>query len=208
MNGFAKEDTATSNSEGSASSLAATKIPANGETTSMKASSLPSLNPAAPAFQPRSPPPATTSPPPPSSAPKEDFPALSNGHANGHASPPPVVAPSSPNGGMADSHADEASLAQVGKSWAEIVREDSAPSAENGTNAVDVGETSQHSTSDELAETAGSSATGSLPEETAAAPPSEVAVERDEQVSPIKSKAELWYEIKTLCTSLPPRLFR
>lgn len=201
VNGFTKKGSPASSVERSASPPAAAESSSSSETTNFKASAPLSLNPAAPAFQPRMPPPTTITPPPPPSAPKEEFPALSNGHANGHASPPHSVAPSPPNGGMHDPHGDESSLANVGKSWAEIVKEDSAPSAENGASAIDVAQNAQPADAERGAETTESAATGSPAEpETTAATSGEVAEKEEKLSSPSKSKGELWYEIKTLCT--------
>lgn len=152
----------------------------------------PTLNPAAPAFQPRvapspsPPPPATISPP---NEAKEDFPAL--GGANGAVSPPAPV-----NGNDLEHSADAASLAAVGKSWAEIVKKD-APSAENGTHAME--EPAQ--------------ADGVAPNEAPSdvqVPPSEAAPKEEKREEPVgaeaprKTKGELWYEIKTLCAFSRP----
>lgn len=168
----------------------------------------PSLNPAAPAFQPRFAP-APSPPPPhdeadfvhPATALVEEFPSLSNGPpAAGDAS----LGASSPklNGHAAPDDPDN--LTSVGKSWADIVKEN-APSAENGRDDLsgrDVKDEREGGTENERenrtadGETEGRSEGDK--EEVAQEPQVDDALSK-----PQKSKAELWREIKTLCMSLP-----
>jgi hypothetical protein len=104
------------------------------------ASTKPTLNPAAPAFQPR-----FAAPPPPSSLPPtedipEDFPKL-----NGHADASPVEEPprqpngtsSSESGDSEQTKTEEGEVNGLGKSWAEVVKTDKEhESAVNGEAAV------------------------------------------------------------------------
>lgn len=184
-------------------------LPASKPIKSPSALSPPSLNPAAPAFQPRFAPATPPTPPSPveaapAAAPSvpapEDFPSLPNGH-NVAEKPDEAGSPTTSNGPAAhESVHDAESLANVGKSWAEIVKEN-APSAENGADDLaaegeksDVEQVEDDSeprmASQELNGNAGTES-----DELAQSP-------QVEETLPKKTKAELWHEIKTLCTSL------
>lgn len=175
--------------------------PAPESAKSPSALSPPSLNPAAPAFQPRFAPATSPSPPSPvelaPSAPAtEDFPSLPNGHTVAE-KPDEASSPTSNGPGAHESVHDAESLANVGKSWAEIVKEN-APSAENGADDLsagtvkkDVGQVEKDSEKPRTAnqEVEGNARTES--DEVAQSPQLEEAL-------PKKTKAELWHEIKTL----------
>lgn len=179
--------------------------PAPESAKSPSALSPPSLNPAAPAFQPRFAP--VTSPSPPSpvelapSTPKpEDFPSLPNGHTVAE-KPDEASSPTSNGPGAHESVHDAESLANVGKSWAEIVKEN-APSAENGADDLSGGavkkDVEQVEKDSEKPRTANQEVEGNARTES-----DEVAQSPQlEEALPKKTKAELWHEIKTLCTSL------
>ncbi|GAA5976731.1 hypothetical protein JCM10908_005609 [Rhodotorula pacifica] len=162
----------------------------------------PSLNPAAPAFQPRSAPATSPRPTvvehaaPASAVPTEDFPGLSNGNAHGPEDSSHGEANSpKPNGHMGhESVHDAESLANVGKSWTDIVKEN-APSAENGGQEVDAqaGEPERPEAQEEVKLPNGD-ANGDAAHEKVEVPQET----REEDSAPKKSKAELWHEIKTL----------
>ncbi|GAA5968775.1 hypothetical protein JCM8115_002086 [Rhodotorula mucilaginosa] len=175
--------------------------PAPESAKSPSALSPPSLNPAAPAFQPRFAP--VTSPSPPSpvelapSTPKpEDFPSLPNGHTVAE-KPDEASSPTSNGPGAHESVHDAESLANVGKSWAEIVKEN-APSAENGADDLSGGavkkDVEQVEKDSEKPRTANQEVEGNARTES-----DEVAQSPQlEEALPKKTKAELWHEIKTL----------
>ena len=198
-------DAALSPVNGSSPSPAPAPEPAK----SLSAISPPSLNPAAPAFQPRFAPATSPSPPPnpveaaptatPSAPAPEDFSSLPNGHAVAEkadeAGSPRLNGP-----GVNESVHDAESLANVGKSWAEIVKEN-APSAENGADDLSAGgekKDSEHVENDSEPRKANQEVNGKAGTESDEVPQSP----QIEETLPRKTKAELWHEIKTLCTSL------
>ena len=198
-------DAALSPVNGSASSPAPAPEPAK----SPSALSPPSLNPAAPAFQPRFAPATSPSPPlnPVEAAPTatlsapalEDFPSLPNGHAVAEkadeAGSPRLNGPD-----VNESVHDAESLANVGKSWAEIVKEN-APSAENGADDLSAGgekKDSEHVENDSEPRKANQEVNEKAGTESDEVPQSP----QVEETLPRKTKAELWHQIKTLCASL------
>jgi hypothetical protein len=185
-------------------------LPAPQPAKSPSALSPPSLNPAAPAFQPRFAPATSPSPPPnpveaaptatPSAPAPEDFPSLPNGHTVAEKLDE-ASSPTSNGPGAHESVHDAESLANVGKSWAEIVKEN-APSAENGADDLPAGavkkDVEQVEKDSEKPRTANQDVEGNARTES-----DEVAQSPQlEEALPKKTKAELWHEIKTLCTSL------
>ncbi|GAA5984959.1 hypothetical protein JCM5350_000078 [Sporobolomyces pararoseus] len=160
----------------------------------------PTLNPAAPAFQPR-----FTVPPLPS-PPKEDFPKL-----NGHTSDPDPTQSSSPklNGASSDSGDSETTKAEtgeangLGKSWAEVVKtEKESESVENGgTGVVENRDVEIQNTAEtEKAHDAPTIAEQEpiTVEEKATEEPVPENVEPETPTAPTKTKVQLWNEIKIL----------
>lgn len=204
-------DAALSPVNGSSPPPAPTPEPAK----SLSALSPPSLNPAAPAFQPRFAPATSPSPPPnpveaaptatPSAPAPEDFPSLPNGHAVAEKADEPG-SPRFNGPGVNESVHDAESLANVGKSWAEIVKEN-APSAENGADDLSArGEKKdvEQVENDSEPRKANQEVNGKAGTESDEVPQSP----QVEETLPRKTKAELWHEIKTLCASLLGRSFR
>lgn len=198
-------DAAPSSVSGSSPSPAPAPEPAK----ISSALSPPSLNPAAPAFQPRFAPATSPSPPnpveaaptaTPSAPAPEDFPSLPNGHAVAE-KPDEAGSPSLNGPGVDESVHDAESLANVGKSWAEIVKEN-APSAENGADDLpaggekkDVEQVGNDNSEPRMANQEVNGKAGTESDEAAQSL-------QVEETLPKKTKAELWHEIKTLCTSL------
>lgn len=141
------------------------------------------LNPAAPAFEPRSPP--TSSP------------ALSAALHGDEAATPPAP--------IANGHVESDGAASVlGKSWAEIVKEgvEEPPSAAVEGASTEAGAVAVTAAASEDTQVDGAGAAGAAPDGHFANG-AENAFE--EEKVPGKSKAELWHEIKLLCESIRSR---
>ncbi|CEQ42195.1 SPOSA6832_03985 [Sporobolomyces salmonicolor] len=162
------------------------------QSTTFSALSQSSLNPAAPAFQPRSiSPPASVPKPAPEPSSSSSFPPLA---PSGPFTQYPSAPACSP---MTEDPAQEEqrmAASTLGKSWAEIVMPH-----EQGTAADRAAEVQMDGLAD------GGDQVDEVPTiepSPASAPPSGESASEPVPPVPSKSKAQLWHEVKILCTSL------
>ncbi|GAA5950079.1 hypothetical protein JCM3765_004187 [Sporobolomyces pararoseus] len=156
----------------------------------------PTLNPAAPAFQPR------IAVPPPTSPPKEDFPKL-NGQTSDETSSPKLNGASSDSGDSETTKAENGEVNGLGKSWAEVVKtEKESESVENGGVEVVENEDAEAGNPVETEKANDEAVLAQQEPEAVEETPTEEPllenVEPETPPAPTKTKVQLWNEIKIL----------